>query len=151
MPNPKIPIAYKFMKPLSLQQFQPTLKLKIDVLKLAHPLEGRLKRIIWNKKAKEFVGELSRTARIDLGATLRRLQKGISLGFPQTRPMNTISKQAYELRFKDEGKQVRVIYCLILESTILIPHAFYKKSQKTPKKEIENAKRRLKELENEIR
>lgn len=74
------------------------------------------------------------------------LQAGKTLGEPQSKPMRIIHKNAYELRVKDGKGVYRVIYVLIKDNEILIPHAFIKKTQKTPKKEIELSIKRLKEL-----
>jgi phage-related protein len=70
---------------------------------------------------------------------------------PQSKPFKTIHKNAYELRVKDKKGVYRVIYVLCIEGVILIPHAFTKKTQKTPKKEIDLSIIRLKELLNEIK
>jgi len=53
------------------------------------------------------------------------------------------------LRVKDKNGENRIIYALILKDKILIPHAFRKKTSKTPQKEMNTALRRLKELINE--
>ena len=41
-------------------------------------------------------------ARIEAGTTLRRLQRGESIGLPHSRPMPTIGRQCHELRIPDE-------------------------------------------------
>ena len=74
------------------------------------------------------------------------LQSGQILQCPQSKPMKTIHPAAYELRIKDEKGDYRVIYVLALKGKILIPHAFTKKTQKTPAKEIEISKKRAQEL-----
>jgi phage-related protein len=105
-----------------------------------------LKKIVWNDKAKIFVRSLSTEVKKEIGALLMVLQNGEFLGMPQSKPMKTIHKNAYELRIKDEKGIYRIIYFLAVSDKILIPHAFKKKGQKTPKKEIELSKARLKEL-----
>ncbi len=52
--------------------------------------------------------------------------------------------KAHELRIKDKKGAYRVIYVLNIQDQILIPHAFKKKTQKTPQKEIEVSIKRLK-------
>lgn len=105
-----------------------------------------MKDIIWNSAAKDFVRSLPRDVKREIGTWLLLLQKGEILGFPVSRKVGTIHKSAFELRIKDKAGAVRVIYILALENQILIPHAFRKKSQKTPKKELATATRRLKEM-----
>ena len=65
---------------------------------------------------------------------------------PQSRPMRIIHKSAFELRIKDKNGVYRIFYVLFDKSTIFIPHTFIKKTQKTPTKEIQIAKKRLKRL-----
>ena len=78
-----------------------------------------------------------------------RLQAGDQLSAPQSRPMKAIHQNAHELRIKDGRGIYRVIYILKMGDQILIPHAFSKKTQKTPLHEIQIATLRLKELLNE--
>ncbi len=52
---------------------------------------------------------------------------------------------AHELRVRDGAGAYRVFYCVRLAHGILIFHAFTKKTQATPSRELELAKRRLKD------
>ena len=74
------------------------------------------------------------------------LQMGKTLSEPQVKPMKNIYKNAFELRVKDKKGSYRIIYILNFQNMILIPHAFNKKTAKTPKKEIDVAIRRLQEM-----
>ncbi len=76
------------------------------------------------------------------------MQMGQRLGMPFTRVMKDISKGVEEIRIKDTSGTYRVFYFTRLQDTILIFHAFKKKTQKTPKKEIDLGRRRLKEMLN---
>ena len=97
------------------------------------------------KQVKSFATNL----RKELGALLLILQRGGVLGMPQSRPMRTVHKSAFELRIKDKSGIYRVFYVLFDKDKILIPHTFIKKTQKTPMKEIQIAKKRLERLINE--
>jgi len=108
-----------------------------------------MKEIKWNSKAREFVRLLDDGTKREIGTLLRILQMGQRLGEPQSKPMKMIHQGAYELRIKDRKGIYRVIYVLAVSDKILIPHAFTKKTQKTPLKEIETSKKRLQELLNE--
>jgi phage-related protein len=79
------------------------------------------------------------------------LQKGRALGNPQSKPMKSIHKNAFELRIKGVDAQYRVIYVLAIKDQVIIPHAFIKKTQKTPKKEIDLSIKRLKGIFNEAK
>lgn len=112
---------------------------------------AHVKRILWNRNAREFVKSLNDKTKMEIGALLLLLQSGELLGTPQSRPMKVIHAKAHELRIKDRYGIYRIIYVLSMEEQILIPHAFIKKTQKTPLKEIELSRRRLKELLHEIK
>lgn len=105
-----------------------------------------MKEIKWNEKARDFVRSLDLETKKEIGALLMILQFGKTLGEPQSKPIKSIHKNAFELRIKDNVGIHRVIYILKVRDKILIPHAFTKKTQKTPKKEIELSISRLKEL-----
>lgn len=105
-----------------------------------------MKQIIWDNSAKETVRSFSVEVRQEVGALLRILQDGGLLGMPQSKPMKQLASSAFELRVKDRGGIYRVFYVLFDKHRILIPHAFTKKTQKTPLQEIDTAQRRLRRL-----
>ncbi|MYA29595.1 MAG: type II toxin-antitoxin system RelE/ParE family toxin [Nitrospira sp. SB0666_bin_27] len=70
----------------------------------------------------------------------------VLLGMPQSRKIPVLHQSAFELRIKDENGIYRVFYALFDGDTILVPHAFTKKTQKTPQKEIDTAKQRLRRM-----
>jgi phage-related protein len=108
-----------------------------------------MKEIKWNLKARDFIKSLDNETKREIGTLLMMLQSGIKLSEPQSKPMKIIHKNAFELRIKDRHGVYRVIYILNIGDKILIPHAFTKKTQKTPKKEIDLSIKRLQELINE--
>jgi phage-related protein len=74
------------------------------------------------------------------------VQSGVNLGEPQAKPMKIIHQNAFELRIKDRKGIYRIIYVLAYVDKIFIPHAFTKKTQKTPSKEIALSIKRLQEM-----
>jgi len=86
-----------------------------------------------------------------LGHCLCSFSRGRTLGAPQSKAMKSIHANAHELRIKDKKGIYRVIYVLNIGDQVLIPHAFTKKTQKTPKKEIELSIKRLQELIDETK
>jgi phage-related protein len=52
----------------------------------------------------------------------------------------------FELRLKASEGIGRVLYCTLVGSRITMLHQFVKKSEKTPRKELEIARRRMKEV-----
>ena len=68
---------------------------------------------------------------------------GPQLGMPHSKPMGG---GLYELRVR--GKQeMRVFYVFAVGSTIYLLHGFQKKSQSTPKRELDLARQRQGEIE----
>ena len=90
---------------------------------------------------------LSKTARIEAGYLLRRLQKGESLSLPHSRPMPGIGRRCHELRIIDHDATWRVIYRADADA-VIIADVFSKKTARTPKTVIDVCKRRLKEYDN---
>jgi phage-related protein len=52
----------------------------------------------------------------------------------------------FELRIKAAEGIARVFYCTVVDRRIVVLHQFVKKSEKTPPKELETARRRMKEV-----
>ena len=86
-------------------------------------------------------------ARLEAGFLLRRLQKGESLGMPQSRPMISVGARCHELRISDRTAEWRIIY-RIDSDAIVIAEIFKKKTKKTPQDVIEVSKRRLRGYDN---
>ncbi len=72
---------------------------------------------------------------------------GPNLGMPYTRAMGD---GLFELRLKSAEGISRVFFCMISEQTIIILHSFIKKTHKTPQKEFDIARRRMKEVKNDF-
>lgn len=68
---------------------------------------------------------------------------GPSLGKPYTASMGS---GLFEIRSKGKEGIGRSLYCMVEGREIIILHSFIKKSQKTPKKELDLAKKRMKEI-----
>jgi phage-related protein len=80
----------------------------------------------------------------DLADALALLDEGVNLSMPLSRPMPSIGSGVHELRLKERSGIYRVVYFIRKQSDIWLIHAFQKKSQQTPKENIELAKQRLK-------
>lgn len=68
---------------------------------------------------------------------------GPDLGMPHTRAMG---RGLFELRLKAAEGIARVFYCTVVGQQIVMLHQFTKKSEKTPRKELEIARRRMEEV-----
>lgn len=67
--------------------------------------------------------------------------QGTSLTFPQVRQLK--GTNLWELRVRTRGNAHRVFYVALSGNGMLLLHAFAKKSDKTPQREIETAEQRL--------
>ena len=105
-----------------------------------------MKEIVWDFSARKTVRSFPVEVKREIGALLLTLQRGIILGMPQSRKIPALHRSAFELRIKDANGIYRVFYALLDREKILVPHAFTKKTQKTPQKEIETAKHRLRRM-----
>ena len=68
---------------------------------------------------------------------------GPDLGLPHTRAMGG---GLFEVRAKGREGIGRVFYCTVTGQRIVILHAFIKKSEQTPARELETARARLREV-----
>lgn len=70
---------------------------------------------------------------------------GSNLGMPHTKPLGD---GLFELRIKGQEGIARVFYCTVVNREIVMLHSFIKKTQKTPQRELEIAKKRKVEVQN---
>jgi len=69
---------------------------------------------------------------------------GPVLGKPHTAPMGG---GLFEIRAKGKEGIGRAFFCTVKGQEIVILHTFVKKTQRTPKNELDKARRRMKELD----
>jgi phage-related protein len=83
-------------------------------------------------------------ARQDMGRELARVQEGRD---PlDWKPMPTVGRGVREIRVSDRAGEFRSIYVASLGDEIYVLHAFQKKSQKTPQRDIALATQRYKSI-----
>ena len=78
-----------------------------------------------------------------VGQDIRTVQFGWPVRMPLVRAMG---QGLYELRTSLPSKREMRIFFAVSEGTMVLLHAFIKKSQKTPEHELKIARTRLKEL-----
>ena len=71
---------------------------------------------------------------------------GPNLGEPHTKAMGD---GLFELRLKGAEGIARVFYCTLIGKRIVMLHSFVKKTDRTPKRELEVAHSRLEEIKHE--
>ena len=84
------------------------------------------------------------SARHDAGYQLDKVQRGEQPD--DFKPMAVIGKGVEEIRITDESGAYRVIYVARRADAVYVLHAFQKKTQATPKKDIDTARKRFAQL-----
>ena len=105
-----------------------------------------MKLAIFHPAARAAIRLFPEEIRRELGKAIFDLQNGAVLIMPLSRPMSSVDPGVSELRIRDRSGIYRVFYYRRSSPGILVLHAFMKKTQTTPKRELDLAKRRLKEL-----
>ncbi len=91
---------------------------------------------------------MSHDTRREIGFLIRKLQQGVRVEMPYSRPMPSIGRRCHELRVNDAGQTWRVIYRTDPD-VILVVTVFSKKTNQTPKRMIDQAKRMLRDYDAE--
>jgi phage-related protein len=100
---------------------------------------------VWiSKHARKEIRTWPAEVKQDLGALLLKLQNGASVGYPDLKPFSTVAKGVSEVRLRVGEGVFRVFYLIQPHRGIVVFHAFVKKTQKTPLKEIKTARARIK-------
>ena len=101
------------------------------------------KSLSGNEPVREWLRSLSKDLKRIIGEDIRTAQIVWPLGMPTVKH---ISGKLWEVRSSIPNGIARVFFTVRGGDMVLL-HAFFKKSQKTPPQELETAKRRLKDLE----
>ncbi|MDJ0676903.1 MAG: type II toxin-antitoxin system RelE/ParE family toxin [Calothrix sp. MO_167.B42] len=105
-------------------------------------------RFYQNENGKEpvrdWLKDLDQEERRLIGTDIKTVEFGWPIGMPTCRPMGD---GLFEIRTNlPQNRTARVLFCIYQEEMILL-HGFMKKSQKTPKKEMDLALERKQKLE----
>ena len=96
-----------------------------------------------NEPVREWLKALDENDRRIVGQDIATAEYGWPVGMPVCR---SLGKGLYEIRSDlAKGRIARVIFCVTGQRMVLL-HGFIKKTQKTPKKELDLALKRMKEV-----
>lgn len=96
-----------------------------------------------NEPVREWLKALGDDDRRIVGQDIATAEFGWPVGMPVCR---SLGKGLYEIRSDiSRGRITRVIFCVADEQMVLL-HSFVKKTQKTPKADLERALKRKKEV-----
>lgn len=96
----------------------------------------------WLGDSLDVVRGYAKDIRVAIGSELRLLQKGDRP--VHARPLKVVGRGVWELKISDVRGQFRVVYAVKRNDRIYVLHAFQKKTQQTPQKDIDLAKARFK-------
>ena len=106
------------------------------------------KQVKWLGNSRESIRDFPDDPRREAGYQLERVQAGKD---PEDwKPMPSVGLAVKEIRVR-EGGAFRVIYVARFAEAVYVLHAFQKKANKTPKPDIEIARKRFRELIQERR
>ena len=102
--------------------------------------------VVIPKACRSEIEALPEEIRGDLADALARLDAGLMLSMPLSRPMPSVGRGIHELRLKDRSGAYRVVYALLQRGTVHVLHAFKKTTQATPLRNVDLARKRLREV-----
>ena len=108
-----------------------------------------LKPVTWLGDSRERVREFANAARGIAGFELWEVQQGKEPS--DYKPMPSVGLGVKVIRIRDETGAYRVVYVATFSEAVYVLHAFEKKARKTPKPDIELARRRFRDLVRERR
>jgi len=102
-----------------------------------------MKTMIWQSDSLKTLKGFPEQVKHDFGVELMRIQSGLD---PiDWKPMPSIGKGVREVRVQYRN-QYRLVYVAKFEEAIYVLSAFIKKTQRTPRAEVDKAKERLREV-----
>ncbi|MGE5216378.1 MAG: type II toxin-antitoxin system RelE/ParE family toxin [Chloroflexota bacterium] len=98
------------------------------------------KPLIWLGTARNALKDFRDDARRLAGFQLRRVQQGLEPN--DWKPMTSVGRGVKEIRIHT-GLEHRVLYVATFAEGVYVLHAFEKRAQKTPKRDLELARERF--------
>ena len=99
---------------------------------------------VGTEPVRDWLKALDKKERYLIGTDIKTVEFGWPIGMPTCRPMGG---GLFEVRTNlPQGRIARVLFC-IYDSRLVLLHGFIKKTQKTPKKDLDLAKDRKRKLE----
>ena len=102
------------------------------------------KPIAWIGDSRDAIRRFPDVAKQRTGRELARVQEGLEP--TDHKPMPSIGLGVSEIRVREDSGAFRVIYVAKFAEALYVLHAFQKKAQKTPKAEIELARKRYRAM-----
>jgi len=100
-----------------------------------------------NEPVRDWITLFNKEDRKIIGADLRTVELGWPIGMPVCSPMGD---GLYEVRSNISDKRITRVLFFQSNDKLVLVHGFIKKTQKTPKEDLDLAKKRKKEYEKYI-
>ena len=94
----------------------------------------------------DFLVDLPESTRLEIFDAITLLHNGAVLSMPLSRNLSGIRPGLHELRVRDRSGQVRVFDYVKRGDAIYLIHAFRKKTQQIPQKELDIVLKRIREI-----
>ncbi|MBD3376623.1 type II toxin-antitoxin system RelE/ParE family toxin [candidate division KSB1 bacterium] len=95
-----------------------------------------------NEPVREWLQSLRHEEKKAIGEDIKTIQFGWPLGMPLIRKLES---DLWEIRSRLKNRTARILFSIIEDNMILL-HGFVKKSQKTPKQDIQLARKRIQNI-----
>jgi phage-related protein len=96
-----------------------------------------------HEPVREWLRSLSKEEKRSIGEDIKTVQFGWPIGMPVVRKMG---RGIWEVRTRLNNKIPRILFTMHEENIVLL-HGFIKKSNKTPKEDLELAQKRLSDIQ----
>lgn len=94
----------------------------------------------------EFLDKLEQTNKLLYDQTLKGIEKLRNRAYHKEPLSKYLESGIWELRIRSKSNLLRVIYTFTKGQIIILLHGFIKKQQRTPQNELEEARKRLKDI-----
>jgi len=98
-----------------------------------------------NEPVREWLLSLQKKDRLIVGTDIKTVEYGWPIGMPTCRPMGD---GLHEVRSNISGTRIARMLFFVHKNKMMLLHGFIKKTMKTPKLDLDIAKKRKKEVEN---
>ena len=104
----------------------------------------RMKRLEFLGDSIARLREFPEDVRKEAGVQLHKVQQGIEPS--DWKPMPTVGPGVREIRIREESGAFRVLYVANIGDAVFVLHAFQKKTQATPKRDLDLAAARFRQI-----
>lgn len=102
------------------------------------------KDVVFVGSSRDDLRRFPKDVRDDMGYQIYRVQCGLAP--KDSKPMSSVGSGVRELRIRGSDREYRGMYIASIGDAVYVLHVFVKKSRRTPKQDLEVARKRLREV-----